>query len=133
LNLKMGSPDGYGVARVLAMFLEPTVQQVGVHAVLGSDGANGCARELASGYQVGFELCAVARGVRGAVGGFGVSLSMIVSMLLRGQDIAGVAIESQDGFAGRLRKSCGPGPTAGLKSCSRTAGSRARKLRAEVY
>jgi hypothetical protein len=28
---------------------------------------------------------------------------MIVSMLLlRGQDIAGVAIESQDGFAGRL-------------------------------
>jgi hypothetical protein len=32
-----------------------------------------------------------------------VSLSMIVSMLLLGQDVAGVAIESQDGFAGRLR------------------------------
>jgi hypothetical protein len=33
-----------------------------------------------------------------------VSLSMIVSMLLLGQDVAGVAIESQDGFAGRLHK-----------------------------
>jgi hypothetical protein len=32
-----------------------------------------------------------------------VSLSMIVSMLLLGQDVAGVAIESQDGFAGRLQ------------------------------
>jgi hypothetical protein len=36
-------------------------------------------------------------------------LSMIVSMLLlRGQDIAGVAIESQDGFAGRLPCSLAP-------------------------
>lgn len=48
-----------GLVQAQAMFPEPAMQHIGVHAMLTCRGGNGCAGLLAGGNQLGLELRAV--------------------------------------------------------------------------
>ena len=88
------------------VFLEPTVQHVGVHPLLPRQCRDEGSRLLAGRHQLGLELRRVnSMGASGRVSRNLCVFEYSVYDLLRAHDLARGMDSDQDGFAGRIRAS----------------------------
>ena len=87
----------------MRVFLEPAVQDIGVHALAASQCRYGSTGLLAGGNQMGFEFGTVASvGAPGRTSAYLYFFEHGVHDGLCAHDLAGLEVSIQDGIAGRL-------------------------------